>query len=80
MWICLYIPLVVLIIVAAVRNTLIQNCCCGMNKAFYYFTIGIEDQSELEDEKMDKDEMMEDGQALMAPPSPEPPKISSRGY
>jgi hypothetical protein len=77
MWICLYAPLVVLIIVVAVRNTLIQNCCCGMNKAFYYFTIGIEDQSELEDEKMD---MMGDGEALMAPPSPDPPKISSRGY
>ena len=80
MLICLYIPLIAFIIVAFVRNTLIQNCCCGMNRAFYFFTIGIEDQSELEKDKADM--MDPENEALMGggDDAPEPPKISSRGY
>ena len=47
MIICLYVPLIVFIIITLVRNTLIQNCCCGLNKAFYFYTIGIEDEKEM---------------------------------
>jgi hypothetical protein len=82
MLICLYIPLIVFVVVALVRNTLIQNCCCGMNRLFYFYTRGVEDLSEVENEKEGMDP---ENEALMGgaggdDAAPEPPKISSRGW
>ena len=83
MLICLYIPLIVFVVVALIRNTLIQNCCCGMNRLFYYYTTGIEDMSEVEKDKMDMDpekEALMGGAAGGDDAKPDPNKPSSRGY
>ena len=46
MAICLYVPMIVFIIIALVRNTLIQNL--SMVTKRYYYTIGLEDEKEME--------------------------------
>ena len=46
MAICLYVPLIVFIIIALIRNTLIQNL--SMVTKRYYYTIGLEDEKEME--------------------------------
>ena len=83
MLICMYAPLIAFIVIAFIRNVFIQNCCCGIKERFYYYTIGVEDQDELE---KDKEAMMDsEMEALMGAgaggdDAPDKPKISSRGY